>query len=219
MTVFEKGAFGRDKVCGDGLTPRAVGALLELGLDLDRSHRIRGLRMIAGNKVRELDWPETSRFPSYGAVWPRRQLDTALMEAAADAGAETIYNTEVLPELDHQGRCIGVTTPEGTWTADLVVLAAGAQGKAARILGAERDPDEPFGLAIRTYAETPRHNDEHIEACLTLRDENGVAVPGYGWLFPAGDGTVNIGCGALSTMKGFKSLNLNKLFVIRIETK
>ena len=83
VTVFEKGAFGRDKVCGDGLTPRAVGALLELGLNLDRSHRIRGLRMIAGNKVRELDWPETSRFPSYGAVWPRRQLDTALMEAAA----------------------------------------------------------------------------------------------------------------------------------------
>ena len=211
VTVFEKGAFGRDKVCGDGLTPRAVGALLELGLDLERAHQIRGLRMIAGNKVRELDWPETSRFPSYGAVWPRRQLDTALMEAAADAGAETIYNTEVLPELDHQGRCVGVTTPEGTWTADLVVLAAGAQGKAARILGAERDPDEPFGLAIRTYAETPRHDDEHIEACLTLRDENDVAVPGYGWLFPAGDGTVNIGCGALSTMKGFKSLNLNKL--------
>ena len=38
-----------------------------------------------------------------------------------------------------------------------------------------------------------------------------MAVPGYGWLFPAGDGTVNIGCGALSTMKGFKSLNLNTL--------
>ena len=78
-------------------------------------------------------------------------------------------------------------------------------------MGAERDPNEPFGLAIRTYAETPRHADSHIEACLTLQDENKVAVPGYGWLFPAGDGTVNIGCGALSTMKGFKSLNLNKL--------
>jgi menaquinone-9 beta-reductase len=36
-------------------------------------------------------------------------------------------------------------------------------------------------------------------------------VPGYGWMFPAGDGTVNIGVGALSTMKGFKKLNLNRL--------
>ena len=211
VTVFEKGDHGRDKVCGDGLTPRAVGALNELDIELREAHQIQGLRMLAGNKARELDWPETSRFPAHGAVWPRRQLDTALMDAAAAAGAEMIYNTEVLPELDSEGRCIGVATPTGIWTADLVVLAAGAQGKAARVLGAERDPKEPFGLAIRTYAETPRHADTHIEACLTLQDENGVAVPGYGWLFPAGDGTANIGCGALSTMKGFKSLNLNKL--------
>jgi len=211
VTVFEKAEHGRDKACGDGLTPRAVGALNELRIDLAKAHRIRGLRMIAGHKIRELDWPETARFPPHGAVWPRRQLDTALMDAASDAGAETIYSTEALPDLDDDGHCRGVSTPTESWTADLVVLAAGAQGKAARILGAERDPNEPFGLAIRTYAETPRHADSHIEACLTLRDDKGVAVPGYGWLFPAGDGTVNIGCGALSTMKGFKSLNLNKL--------
>ena len=212
VTVFEKAEHGRDKVCGDGLTPRAVGALNDLGIQLDQAHRIRGLRMIAGKKVRELDWPATSRFPSHGAVWPRRQLDTALMDEASRAGAETIFGTEVLPKLDSEGRCVGVQVGNEVWTADLVVLAAGAQGKAARLLGAERDPNEPFGLAIRTYAETPRHSDAHIEACLTLKDENGTAVPGYGWLFPAGDGTVNIGCGALSTMKGFKSLNLNKLY-------
>ena len=211
VSVFEKGSHGRDKVCGDGLTPRAVGALQELEIDLAAAHRIQGLRMIAGKQVRQLDWPETSRFPQHGAVWPRRQLDTALMDAASEAGAETIYGTEVFPSVDADNRCVGVETPRGRWTADLVVLAAGAQGKAAQILGALRDPNEPYGLAIRTYAETPRHNDAHIEACLTLCDENNVAVPGYGWLFPAGDGTVNIGCGALSTMKGFKSLNLNKL--------
>ena len=79
VTVFEKAEHGRDKVCGDGLTPRAVGALNDLGIQLDQAHRIRGLRMIAGKKVRELDWPATSRFPSHGAVWPRRQLDTALI--------------------------------------------------------------------------------------------------------------------------------------------
>ena len=79
------------------------------------------------------------------------------------------------------------------------------------MLGAERDKEEPFGIAIRSYAETPRHADRHLEACLTLRDEHGTPVPGYGWMFPAGDGTVNIGVGALSTMKNFKKLNLNNL--------
>ena len=150
VTVFEKGDHGRDKVCGDGLTPRAVGALNDLEIELQEAHQIQGLRMIAGSKTRELDWPETSRFPAHGAVWPRRQLDAALMDAAATAGAELIYNTEVLPDVDADGRCIGVTTPDGKWTADLGVLAAGAQGKAARGRGAERAPNEPFGLASRT---------------------------------------------------------------------
>ncbi len=87
VAVFEKGSHGRDKVCGDGLTPRAVGALHDLDIELREAHQIQGLRMLAGNKSRELDWPETSRFPTHGAVWPRRQLDTALMDAAAAAGA------------------------------------------------------------------------------------------------------------------------------------
>ena len=95
--------------------------------------------------------------------------------------------------------------------ADLVVAATGAPGSVARALGAERDAAEPFGLAIRAYVESPRHDDEHLEACLTIRDPRGTWVPGYGWMFPCGDGTVNIGVGALSTMKGFKGLNLNHL--------
>lgn len=210
VVVFEKGSFGRDKVCGDGLTPRAVGALNELDIDLGDAHRIRGLRMIAGQQVRELDWPTTDRFPNHGAVWPRRRLDAALIAAAQDAGAEVVFDADALPVLDHD-RVVGVESGRGRVDASLTVVAAGAQGAAARMLGAERVADEPFGLAIRTYAATPRHADAHLEACLSLRDEHGTPIPGYGWMFPAGDGTVNIGVGALSTMKGFKKLNLNTL--------
>jgi menaquinone-9 beta-reductase len=63
VTLFEKGRHGRDKVCGDGLTPRAVAALEDLKIDLSPAHRIDGLRMIAGKKTRELAWPTTDRFP------------------------------------------------------------------------------------------------------------------------------------------------------------
>ena len=211
VVVFEKAAYGRDKVCGDGLTPRAVGALNELKIPLDDAHLIRGVRMIAGKQVRELDWPTTGKFPSHGAVWPRRRLDAALMDAAVGAGAEIVYETEATPVIDDNGRVTGVETNGHRFDAGLTVIAAGAQGAVARKLGADRVPDEPFGLAIRTYAATPRHTDVHLEACLSLKDENGTAIPGYGWMFPAGDGTVNIGVGALSTMKGFKKLNLNTL--------
>lgn len=212
VVVVEKGPYGRDKICGDGLTPRAVAALNELEIPLDGAHRIAGLRMIAGKQVRELPWPDTGRFPAHGAVWPRRRLDAALIDAAIQAGADVRFETTGDPVLDDRtGRVTGITTPNGPIGADLVVAATGAPGAVARALGAERDPNEPFGLAIRAYVESPRHADEHLEACLTIRDGRGTWVPGYGWMFPCGDGTVNIGVGALSTMKGFKGLNLNHL--------
>ena len=210
VTVFEKGPAGRDKVCGDGLTPRAVAALSELKIDLEDAHRIDGLRMIANRTRRQLPWPGTDRFPAHGAVWPRRRLDARLAEAAQEAGAEVRWSTEALPVLEGD-RVVGVEAGGERIAADLVVLATGAPGAASRLVGAERVAEEPFGLAIRAYAPSPRHADRYLEACLTLRDHHGTPVPGYGWMFPAGDGTVNIGVGALSTMKGFKKLNLNRL--------
>ncbi|MEI7754096.1 MAG: geranylgeranyl reductase family protein [Actinomycetota bacterium] len=215
VMLFEKGPHGRDKVCGDGLTPRAVAALNDLDLSIAGAHRIDGLRMIAGKTTRELLWPTTDRFPNHGAVWPRRRFDTFLIDAAIAAGAEVRFDCEALPVLDGD-RVVGVSVVSAsggseTFTAPFTILATGAQGAAAKMLGAKRDPDEPFGLAIRAYATTPRHAERHLEACLSLRDEHGTPVPGYGWMFPAGDGTVNIGVGALSTMQGFKKLNLNTL--------
>ena len=210
VAMFERAGYGRDKVCGDGLTPRAVGALRDLGIGMDGSHPIRGLRMIAGRTERVLPWPQTSRFPAQGAVWPRRRLDAALVDAAVAAGARIFWNTEALPILDG-GRVMGVRAGGEEWRAGLVVAATGAPGKAARMLGAVRMESEPYGLAIRSYVESPRHDEEFLEARLTMSDEDGNSVPGYGWLFPAGDGTINIGVGALSTMRRFKSLNLGKL--------
>ncbi|MFM8848195.1 MAG: NAD(P)/FAD-dependent oxidoreductase [Actinomycetota bacterium] len=210
VVLCEKGPYGRDKVCGDGLTPRAIGALDELGIDHSVAHRIDGLRMIAGKKQRELAWPTTDRFPNHGAVWPRQRFDNHLLDVAIAAGADVRFGTEALPVIEN-GVVVGVDVNGEVLRSSLVILAAGAQGAAAKMLGAVRDPDETFGLAIRAYAPTPRHAERHLEACLSLRDEHGTAIPGYGWMFPAGDGTVNIGVGALSTMKGFKKLNLNTL--------
>ena len=210
VVLCEKGPYGRDKVCGDGLTPRAIAALDDLNIDHSVAHRIDGLRMIAGKKQRELQWPTTSRFPNHGAVWPRQKFDNHLLDVAIAAGADVRFSAEAMPVLEDDV-AIGVKVNGEVVRATMVVLATGAQGAAAKMLGAVRDPDETFGLAIRAYAPTPRHAERHLEACLSLRDEHGTPVPGYGWMFPAGDGTVNIGVGALSTMKGFKKLNLNTL--------
>jgi flavin-dependent dehydrogenase len=157
-----------------------------------------------------LAWPTTDRFPNHGAVWPRQRFDNHLLDVAIAAGADVRFSTEALPVIEN-GTVVGIEANGEVLRSSLVVLATGAQGAAAKMLGAVRDPDETFGLAIRAYAPTPRHAERHLEACLSLRDEHGTPIPGYGWMFPAGDGTVNIGVGALSTMKGFRDLNLNRL--------
>ena len=192
VLLLEKGSYGRDKVCGDGLTPRAIAALKELQVDFSVAHRIDGLRMIAGKKERELLWPSNTAFPNHGAVWPRQKFDQHLVDLAIAAGADVRFDAEALPVFEGT-KVVGVEVGGEVIRASLVVLAAGAQGAAAKMLGAVRDPNETFGLAIRAYAQTPRHAERYLEASLSLQDEHGTAVPGYGWMFPAGDGTWRFG--------------------------
>ena len=63
VLVLEKARFPRDKVCGDGLTPRAVKALTGMGIPMapaDGWRRTKGVRMVAGGSRLEVSWPELS---------------------------------------------------------------------------------------------------------------------------------------------------------------
>ena len=209
VVLLEKAARGRDKSCGDGLTPRAVLELDRLGLDLDRWHRIDGLRVQAGRTVREVRWP-AGAFPPVGAVAPRAGFDASVMQVAVDAGADLREHAPAEPVVDGD-RVTGVRVGTAELRADLVVIASGAGSAAARAVGATRVEGSPFGRAIRAYAPSGRSDDRFMEACLTVQGPDRSIVPGYGWVFPAGDGTVNIGVGALSTMRSFRQLNLNTM--------
>jgi geranylgeranyl reductase family protein len=209
VVLFEKGARGRDKSCGDGLTPRAIAEIDRLGLDISRFHRIDGLRVQAGRTVREVRWPD-GPFPPIGAVAPRTRFDALVMQAAVDSGADLREHAAAEPWLDGD-RVVGVEVDGSRVRADLVVIASGAGSSAARMVGATRVSGSPFGLAIRAYAPSGRADDRFMEACLTVEGPDGAIVPGYGWVFPAGDGLVNIGVGALSTMRNFSELNLNTM--------
>ena len=68
-----------------------------------------------------------------------------------------------------------------------------------------------MGMAVRGYFTSPFHDEPWIESHLDLHDRDGNNLPGYGWIFPVGDGTVNVGVGLLSTFAGWKSVNTSKL--------
>jgi len=228
VVQLEKKAFPRAKTCGDGLTPRAVAMMREMGLqsELDTYHRASGIRIIATGKELELPFPKASTAPDFALVRPRKDFDATLAANAQAAGAELRTRTEaVAPYLDADGRVAGVKwvrkepvegggvvkADEGILHAPFVVVADGASSSFGRALGIARRTDTPLGLAVRTYYETDRSNDGFLEAWLEVRNADDKMMPGYGWLFPVGDGTVNVGVGLLSTTRRAHKINLNEL--------
>jgi geranylgeranyl reductase family protein len=222
VTVVEKKTFPREKTCGDGLTPRAVKQLDDMGLGpaLERYHRYHGLRATGVGRELELEWPAHPVYPPYGYVVRRRELDQLVAEHAVQAGATLLQNTEALqPLVDRgfvRGATIATTAPGGATVtselrAELTIVADGANSRFGRALGTYRTREWPYGTAIRTYWPSPRHADPWIESALDVKDRNGATMPGYGWIFPVGDGTVNIGVGLLSTFRDFKGVNTTHL--------
>ncbi|HEY4334120.1 MAG TPA: geranylgeranyl reductase family protein, partial [Ilumatobacteraceae bacterium] len=218
VTVVEKRPFPRDKACGDALTPRAVRQLREMGVEqsLDAPHRSDGIRVAGAGRELMLPWPAHPDYPPYGLIVRRSELDAAVMDRAVGAGATLLESHDALRPLVSRGFVRGavVQGPDGAATevmAKYVVVADGANSRFGRSLGTLRSRDWPYGTAIRSYWATPRHNETWLESSLELRDRNGKAVPGYGWVFPTGDGTANIGVGLLSTFRDFKSVNTNHL--------
>jgi geranylgeranyl reductase family protein len=220
VCVLERKTFPRDKTCGDGLTPRAVKQLADMGIE-DRiaagHHRHDGLRARAHGITLELAWPDHPVYPSYGYVVRRRDLDQMVAEHAACAGATVRQGAEALRPLLRDGIVTGAVVKdtasgrEEEVHARYVVVADGSLSRFGRALGTARDKRLPQGIAIRGYFASPRHDDPWIESALDVRDRQGNSLPGYGWIFPLGDGTINVGIGLLSTFRDYKSVNTTHL--------
>jgi menaquinone-9 beta-reductase len=216
VLVLEKSNFPREKVCGDGLTPRAVKALTSMGVPMPASDgwlRNKGLRIIGGGGRIELDWPDLSSYPGYGLVRTRTDFDQILARHAQKAGARLLEGVNVTgPVLDDRtGRIIGVTAKDGqVFRGRLVVAADGNSSRLSVAMGLHKRDDRPLGVAVRTYYTSPRHADDYLEAWLDLWDGNSL-LPGYGWIFGMGDGTSNVGLGLLNTSTGFGEIDYRDL--------
>lgn len=219
VTLVEKKHFPRDKTCGDGLTPRAVKQLDDMGLtsQLAKHHRYDGLRATAHGRQLELQWPSHPIYPQHGYVVRRRDLDMMVAHNARDAGAVLLEGHEAIEPIVERGCVRGAVVRDvdrdvvTEMRADYVVIADGANSRFGRSLGTSRTKEWPYGTAIRTYWHSPRHADPWIESALDVKDRNGDSMPGYGWIFPVGDGTINVGVGLLSTFKNFRQVNTSHL--------
>jgi menaquinone-9 beta-reductase len=224
VLLLDKADFPREKVCGDGLTPRATRQLIRMGVDTSEKAgwlRNKGLRVIGGGVRLELDWPELASFPAYGLVRTRLDFDDLLAKRAVEAGALLRTGVNVTgPVLDDDGRAVGVVAQAGPgrepveYRAPLIVAADGVSGRLPLAMGLAKRDDRPIGVAVRRYYRSPaRADDDYLESWLELRSaaDRERLLPGYGWIFGLGDGRVNAGLGILNSSSAFGKTNYRSL--------
>ena len=231
VVMVERKTYPREKTCGDGLTPRSVKQLEDMGLGEDLAgagHRYSGLRSHGFGRTLELTWPGHPDLPGHGYVITRKDLDALVAGRAAKMGATVWDGAEAtLPIVEGglvRGAHVRVKSTGGagghaaarpaadvTVRSRYVVVADGANSRFGRDLGTSRNRAYPLGMAIRGYWVSPRHDEPWIDSWLDIKDRAGNVLPGYGWIFPVGDGRINVGIGLLSTFNQWKAVNTTHL--------
>ncbi|WP_301925423.1 geranylgeranyl reductase family protein [Corynebacterium glaucum] len=216
--LIDASAKRRDKTCGDGLTPRAVHTLRQLGLDhVLPAYRNRGLKLHGFGGDVTAPWPD-GVYGTEGSASPRQIFDDALVTEAANAGATVWQECPATGAEFDGGRISHVLTARGPVRAKWVIVADGVRSPFGKQLGRIWHKSEVYGIAARSYCATDSvetANEPWMHSHVELRDGSGEVQPGYGWIFPLGelDGTgyVNLGCGALSTDTRPAKVNTKKL--------
>src|SRR6478736_1455699 len=210
VVLADAAVFPRDKTCGDGLTPRAIGELQRLGLeDWLRAHTVnQGLRAHGFGQTLLLPWPGGS-LPDWGSAVARTELDDHLRTTAIKAGAQAVDGARAVDVRLEGGRVAGVTFERagagGTAHVEVecrrLVVADGVRSPLGKLLGREWHRETVYGVAGRSYVASEMSDDPWISSHLELRGEDGKILSGYGWIFPLGTGEVNLGVGTLATSK------------------
>jgi geranylgeranyl reductase family protein len=192
VLLLDQQSFPRDKVCGDGLIPDAHAALQRLGV----AEAVRAVAHTSSHVA--CVGPRGGRIevPGRLAVLPRRELDKILLDSARAAGARFVAPWRLEAPLREDGRVAGaqLVGPGGerrTVRCRWLVLATGALPQA--LIGAGVCQRRlPSGMALRGYVRNPAMVDRI--RCMEVVWHRSLR-PGYGWIFPAGDGVFNIGVG------------------------
>jgi flavin-dependent dehydrogenase len=110
-----------------------------------------------------------------------------------------------------------------TYRAPIVLSCDGVSGKLAQQLGLHRNDRRPMGVAVRRYYASPRTHDDYLESWLEMWDgpmggDDAKLLPGYGWIFGMGDGTVNVGLGVLNSSASFQRTDYRTMLTRWLDT-
>ncbi|WP_051027112.1 NAD(P)/FAD-dependent oxidoreductase [Nocardia higoensis] len=212
VICVDKAEFPRDKPCGDGLTPRGLSMLERMGLrdELERFYAIEYVK-IRGNSSWQVQWPHRAGIPDFARTARRLDLDAMLLEHAAGAGAQIRQCCEALAPVVDADLVTGIEVRSSAGTevirADVVIAADGAYSPIKKKLGLRTRITGTTAVAVRAEMPAQRPADPCFEVHMPLRP-NDRPIPGYGWVFPLGDGRINVGVGYLTTFRQWRQTNL-----------
>jgi geranylgeranyl reductase family protein len=221
--LVDAAVFPRDKTCGDGLTPRAIGELELLGLgDWLRAHTVsRGLRAHGFGQTLLLPWPGGS-LPDWGSAVARTELDDHLRTTAIKAGASALDGARAVDVRREGDRVAAVVLRDADGDFEVacerLVVADGVRSPLGKRLGREWHRDTVYAVAGRSYVDSTLSDDPWISSHLELRGEGGEILSGYGWVFPLGNGSVNLGAGTLATAKRPAEVAIKPLMQLYADT-
>lgn len=207
VTLIDKESFPRDKPCGDGIGPRSVYILQQMGLTpwLKNFFRVEKVRLISPQGEAISAKIPAGSFPvDYGYIIPRKKFDHQLLKTAQEAGANFIPNFKVQSLLFEEGKVSGARgVKKGkalTIKAKLVVVAVGSGS-----LLKEKPPPSFGALASRTYFT----GIQGIDAAINIYFDKNLPK-GYGWIFPLSRNSANVGIGLFTSSK--EKLQLKEVF-------
>ena len=191
VLLTDRSQFPREKICGDGLLEDSLRILESVGLSSavkEKAHPIRSILFVAPNGTEcELE----GNF----LTLPRKELDALLLEKACKGGAQFLGGITISEPLVQNGICAGAqgVDKEGheiNIAARLVLLATGANARILQVFGVLQNRNHS-AIGVRGYFRLTETIDE--SSMVVVYDKR--LLPGYGWMFPLGQGIFNVGCG------------------------
>ncbi|MBI4177001.1 MAG: NAD(P)/FAD-dependent oxidoreductase [Candidatus Aenigmarchaeota archaeon] len=209
--LVDKAAFPRDKTCGDGITGKSAGILEELGIEKEitkgQHMKLNGLitSSPSGAVIDSNPFGEPLPEPFY--VCKRQIFDNILFEEAKK-NADVMENFTVTGLVMENGKVAGVkgldkSGAEKEFRADVVVGADGANSVVARKLGLNNFETDRSLVSVRAYYENVSDTADHLE--FHFLEE---LLPGYFWIFPAGNNVSNVGLAVIAGDVPKRKLNL-----------
>jgi menaquinone-9 beta-reductase len=145
----------------------------------------------------------------------RTELDDHLRTTAIKAGARALDGARAVDVRREAGRVTTVVFRRGDDTLEVdckhLIVADGVRSPLGKVLGREWHRDTVYGVAGRSYVSSTMSDDPWISSHLELRGDHGEVLSGYGWLFPLGNGEMNLGVGTLATAKRPANLKVRDL--------